>query len=241
MSAVAHGLESRGVATVVLAGVLPQVEKTRPPRALMTPFQLGRPLGEPGDAGYQLRVLLQALRLLERPDGPVILDHFDEDPPGWFDRPGWRPALAVPAWGALNGAADWAAALQAELGPVMTAWQGFQARNGRSTVGLAGQPPQDWPSFAASFLEGARPAVPLHPSPALALRFLADDLKALYGEAAQADGGRPAARQIDAWFWRGTVAGQLLVALRTQALNSEDKAFKTAGGRFLVPAPWVPQ
>jgi hypothetical protein len=130
VSAVAHGLESRGVATVVLAGVLPQVEKTRPPRALMTPFQLGRPLGEPGDAGYQLRVLLQALRLLERPDGPVILDHFDEDPPGWFDRPGWRPALAVPAWGALNGAADWAAALQAELGPVMTAWQGSKHATG---------------------------------------------------------------------------------------------------------------
>ena len=62
-----------------------------------------------------------------------------------------------------------------------------------------------------------------------------------HADVAQADGGRPAARQIDAWFWHGTVAGRLLVALRSQALNSDDKAFKTAGGRFLVPAPWVPQ
>ena len=240
MSAVAHGLESRGLATVVLAGVLPQVEKTRPPRALMTPFQLGRPVGEPGDVTHQLQVLRRALQLLDRPDGPVILDPIDEDPPGWFDQPGWQPAVAVPAWGPLHTAAEWAGALQAELGPVMAAWQDFKARHGRSTVGLAGQPPQAWPSFAASFLDGARPSVPPHASPALALRFLADDLKALYGEAAQADGSRPAARQIDAWFWRHTVAGQLLLALRSQALDSEDKAFKTVGSRFLVPAPWVP-
>ena len=40
-------LEERGLPTTVIALVLPQVEKTRPPRALMTPFMLGRPLGEP--------------------------------------------------------------------------------------------------------------------------------------------------------------------------------------------------
>jgi hypothetical protein len=39
----AHMLEERGLPTTVLALVLPQVEKTRPPRALMLPFMLGRP------------------------------------------------------------------------------------------------------------------------------------------------------------------------------------------------------
>ena len=77
-------------------------------------------------------------------------------------------------------------------------------------------------------------------TPALALRFLADDLKALYGEAVQADGGPPSARQIDWWFWRQTVAGQLLIALRALAMQSDNNALKTVGGRFFVPVPFVP-
>ena len=82
--------------------------------------------------------------------------------------------------------------------------------------------------------------MPLLDTPALALRFLADDLKALYGEAVQADGAPPSARQIDWWFWRSTVAGQLLIALRNVSLVSENNALKTVGGRFFVPVPFLP-
>src|ERR1700710_1291848 len=103
-------LEERGLPTTVLALVLPQVEKTRPPRAVMTPFMLGRPLGEPNDAPFQRRVLLQALRLLERTDGPVLLEHFPDDNPSWFDRPDWEPAVAPPRPAAPESAADWEAA-----------------------------------------------------------------------------------------------------------------------------------
>jgi hypothetical protein len=69
---------------------------------------------------------------------------------------------------------------------------------------------------------------------------LSDDIKALYGEAAQAEGSAPSARQIDTWFWRQTVAGQLLIALRAVAMASENNALKTVGGRFFVPAYWLP-
>ena len=239
MSAVAHGLESRGLPTAVVASVLPQVEKTRPPRALMTPFMLGRPLGEPGDPAFQQRVLRQALGLLTRTDGPVILDHFPDDNPSWFDRPGWVPSVVLPAPAAPVEATAWGEALQAELALVLPAWHRVQARFGRSTVGLAGQLPQQWPSFAAACLQGEAPTVPMHASTALALRFLADDLKALYGEAAQADGDVPSARQIDGWFWTRTLAGQLLRTLRAHALASDSASYQTAGGRFLVPAPWL--
>ncbi len=236
----AHMLEERGLATTVLALVLPQVEKTRPPRGLLVPFMLGRPLGEPNDVPFQRRVLLQALRLLERPDGPVLLEHFPDDNPSWFDRPHWTPAVAVPIPGAPEEAAEWEAAFRTELMAVLPAWERFKTRFGRTTVGLAGQPPATWPAFATAFLHGALPTVPLHDTPALALRFLADDLKALYGEAAQADGAPPSAQQIDGWFWRRTVAGQLLLALRGVALESENNALKTVGGRFFVPAPYLP-
>jgi hypothetical protein len=233
-------LEERGLPTTVLALVLPQVEKTRPPRAVMVPFMLGRPLGEPNDAPFQRRVLLQALRLLERTDGPVLLEHFPDDNPSWFDRPNWEPAVTLPPLSIPRGTAAWQAAFRAELAAVLPVWEQFKARFGRTTVGLAGQPPQAWPAFATSFLDGALPTVPSLDTPALALRFLADDLKALYGEAAQADGPPPSARQIDRWFWRQTVAGQLLIALRGISLESENNALKTVGGRFFVPVPYLP-
>ena len=74
---------------------------------------------------------------------------------------------------------------------------------------------------------------------ALALRFLCDDIKSFYGEAAQADGPAPSARQIDTWFWQKTVAGSLLNALRAMAVVSDNNAIKTVGGRFFVPVPWL--
>lgn len=233
-------LEERGLPTTVLALVQPQVEKTRPPRALMLPFMLGRPLGEPNDAPFQRRVLLQALRLLERDDGPVILEHFPDDNPSWFDRPGWTPAVALPPPTVPADTAEWEAAFRAELALVLPVWERFKGRFGRTTVGLAGQAPEAWPGFATAFLDGGLPTVPLHDTPALAIRFLADDIKAMYGEAAQADGGPPSARQIDWWFWRRTVAGQLLIALRAAAMVSPNNALKTVGGRFFVPVPFLP-
>jgi hypothetical protein len=233
-------LEERGLPTTVLALVLPQVAKTRPPRALMVPFMLGRPLGEPNDVPFQRRVLLQALHLLERSDGPVLLEHFPDDNSSWFDRPDWVPAVALPMPDVLQGATAWEAAFRTELSKVLPVWERFKARFGRTSVGLAGQPPEAWPSFATSFLHAALPTVPLHDTPALALRFMADDLKALYGEAVQTEGAPPSARQIDQWFWRRTVAGQLLIALRDASMMSENNALRTVGGRFFVPAPYLP-
>jgi hypothetical protein len=101
-------------------------------------------------------------------------------------------------------------------------------------------PPADWPGLAAELVAGGAPLVAGHATPALALRFLSDDVKALYGEAGQADGPAPASRQLDAWFWRETLAGRLLIALRSVAVSSDNNAIKTVGGRFVVPAPWLP-
>ena len=233
-------LEERGFSTVAIASVRPQAEKTRPPRALWTTSQLGRPLGEPGDASFQRRVLVAALGLLERTDGPVILDDFAEDPPGWRDTPDWRVPPPVEVTGPLETPDAWAKAFGTELSALMPRWQRAQTRFGRTTVGLSFQAPPAWPVFATRFLAGELPAVPELDTPALALRMLSDDIKALYGEAAQAEGSAPSAHQIDEWFWRQTVAGRLLIALRTAAMASENNALKTVGGRFFVPAYWLP-
>src|ERR1700689_3284479 len=233
-------LEERGFSTVAIASVRPQAEKTRPPRALWPPSQLGRPLGEPGDASFQRRVLLAALSLLERTDGPVILEDFNEDPPGWLDTPDWRAPLLPEANDPPDTPDAWAVAFGLELSALLPLWRTAQTRFGRTTVGLSFQAPTAWPEFAARFLAGELPAVPELDPPALALSMLSDDIKPLYGETAQAEGSAPSAHQIDTWFWRQTVAGRLLIALRAMAMASENNALKTVGGRFFVPAYWLP-
>lgn len=233
-------LEERGTPTVVLGLVRPHLEATRPPRALFLPFQLGRPLGEPEDAAFQHRVLARALGLLEREDGPVILEDWPEQAPNWADTPGWQPP-ALPGWAAPTTPQGWWTAFARELAALRPAWERAKARRGgRTIIGLAGQPPEAWAEFCAAILAGGLPTVPAHATTALAMRFLADDIKAFYSEAAQADGPAPSARQVDSWFWRGTAAGALLVALRAKALESDNNALKTVGGRFFVPVPWLP-
>lgn len=227
MSALAHKLEAKGIATVALALVRAQAEKTRPPRALWTSAPLGRPLGEPGDRDFQLRLLRHALKLLERTDGPVILEDFPEDPPSLTDAPGWMPPATT------------AATFAEELAEVMPLWLEARHRFGRTSVGLSLQSPEAWPGFVADVLAGGLPVVPGLDSCALSVRFLCDDIKAYYGEVAQAVGPPPSHMQVDTWFWRSTRAGAALRALRTAAMASGNNALKTVGGRFFVPAPWV--
>ncbi len=228
-------MEERGFATVALGLVRYQMEQVCPPRGLWTPFQLGRPLGEPEDASFQRRVLMDALHLLERADGPAILEDFPDDPPGWHDRPDWCPPISDTAEGG-----DLVRRFADEVEALQPAWKRARARHGRTTVGLCGQAPAEWAGCAEAVLAGALPVVPPHATTALAVRFMADDIKAFYSEAAQADGLAPASRQIDGWFWSRTAAGQLLVALRTAAMASPNNALRTVGGRFFVPVPFLP-
>ena len=233
-------IEERGIPTTVIGLVRPHMEKVQPPRGMWTPFQLGRPLGEPGDAWFQRRVVLQALKLLERTDGPVILEDFPYDAPNWSDRPGWYVPVALPTVKTPTGAADWAQALRAEMLALAPLFVKARERFGRTTVGVCGQQPEAWPEFLTAFLDGKLPAGPGPLSaPALALRFMIDDLKAYYTEAAQAVGDPPASRQLDHWFWRQTLAGALVRQLRTIGMASDNNGLKTVAGRFFVPAPWL--
>jgi hypothetical protein len=231
-------LEARGTPTTTIGLVRSHMEQTRPPRGLWVPFQLGRPLGEPEDAASQRRVLLQALGLLEREDGPVILEDFPDDPPNWTDTAGWVPPI-LPAPPVPTDPAGWAEAFASELASLEPAWTAARARYGRTTVSLSAQEPSEWPGFAARVLAGELPTVAAHATTALAVRFLCDDVKAMYGEAAQAVGAAPSSWQIDTWFWRGTLGGRLLIELRSAAMQSENNALKTVGGRFFVPGQWL--
>ena len=91
MGALGHYLEEEGIATVAISLIRPQTENTKPPRALWVPFELGRPFGPPSDPRFQKRAILDALRMLERETGPVIIEDFPDDDPRAQPDPGWHP------------------------------------------------------------------------------------------------------------------------------------------------------
>jgi hypothetical protein len=227
VSALGHYLEEEGIATVAISLIRPQTENTKPPRALWVPFELGRPFGPPGDPGFQRRVVLSALRLLERHDGPVLLEDFPDDDPRAQPDPRWR-SPSIPASAAQE--------LEHEVEALRPAHERWLARNGRTMIGLSGMSMPEIARYIGAWLTGPPPASPRDGfSPILALRFAVDDLKAYYLEAAAAD-GKPSSRQLGDWLWTDTAAGRAIIALRALGLASDDDRLKAVLGNFMVPA-----
>ena len=164
MGGLAHYLEEEGLATTQISLIRPQTENTRPPRALWVPFELGRPLGAPNDAAFQTKVLRAALALLERTDGPIILDDFPEDAPasgkaendeGWF-----CPINLPPPPADLEAGGGFKAAIEAEVGG-LTTWYDIALRErGRTTMGLSGMTISEITNFVCAFLDGQVPDNP---------------------------------------------------------------------------------
>ena len=156
MSALGHYLEEEGIATVAISLIRPQTEKTKPPRALWVPFELGRSFGPPGDPTFQKRVILDALQLLEREQGPVVIADFPDDDPRARPDIAWHPPVlpAVPG-GASNDVL--AARLEAEIERLREAHQRWIAQHGRTTVGLSGLSMTDCGRYVADWLRGEAP------------------------------------------------------------------------------------
>jgi hypothetical protein len=229
VSALGHFIEEEGIATVAIALIRPQAERTRPPRALWVPFELGRPFGPPGNPAFQKSVLVRALRLLEAKTGPVLLADFPDDDPREAPDPDWRP----PPTPAAND-------IDAEISALAPAHSRSCAVRGRTTVGLSGLTPAAAAAYVAAWLRGSAPASPVAElSPALCLRFAIDDLKAYVLEAAIADGRRPSSRQLGDWLWNETATGAAIRELRRRLLTDEDERAKLIAGMFLIPASRV--
>jgi len=238
VSALGHYLEEEGIATVAISLIRPQTENTKPPRALWVPFELGRPFGPPGDPLFQKRVLLAALRLLERASGPVIIEDFPEDDPRAQPEPGWHPP-AVPAASGDASAEALAARLESEIPLLRGAHERWLARHGRTAIGLSALGIADCGRYVANWVRGKAPASPREGfSAPLMLRFAVDDVKAYYLEAGAGE-AKPSSRQLGDWFWNETAAGAAIHALRTACLASDDERLKLIAGNFMVPAARV--
>ena len=74
MSTLAHVFEAAGIATITIGSIREQLYNSAPPRGLFCNFPLGRPLGVPGNAEFQHRVLAQAFDMLNY-ELPTVEDY----------------------------------------------------------------------------------------------------------------------------------------------------------------------
>ena len=201
-------------------------------------FDLGRPLGVPNNAGFQKRVLLSALKLLEEASGPVLRD-FPEDAPA--DREAdviWAcPVNLARKKIDLNNADALRAAFKKESVELRSWYDLALKKNQRTTVGVSGFEINQVVEFIGAFID----SVPANPrqdiSLPFSLNFAVDDLKAYYYEAAAAQPGSasPTAEELDNWFWGQTVAAKVLFAIKDRCLQKEDKMMQLLGKILLIP------
>ena len=193
----------------------------KPPRALWVPFELGRPLGAPGDADFQGNVLREALSLLERDDTPLLED-FERDTPA-SEGETWACPVQIPSPAPKTDAEALRDSVLNEI-HMLHPWydEGRKAR-GRTAFGVSGKSVEAVEAIAATLAEAAsgvevEPEGFMQPMPVL-LKYMADDMKTFYYEAAAArPGATPSAADLNDWFFRETQFGSdLLYQLAEQA------------------------
>jgi hypothetical protein len=236
VSALAHYFEQEGLATVAIVLIREHAERIKPPRALWVPFELGRPLGAPGDAAFQHEVIRAALALLDSPFGPVLADFPKEAPAdlemqpseGWAcpvdftnEPPSLAPVLAEQVKAEIASLAPWR--------------EKAVARRGRSMLGISGMTVEEIVDFLLHLVDGT-PHNEKN-SEALCLRFKAatDDLTGYYMEAAWARPGIPKRDQILNWLWGETALGKFLLTVCKHAAQSNDKMIVAFARNMIVP------
>ena len=230
-----HFLEAAGVPTTGISLVREHTAALRAPRFLWVPFPLGRPFGAPGARDFQRRVLHRALALLERRDGPVVLEDFEEDAPATRDDAGeaWScPVdLAPPDTASM---ADPVAAVRAELERLARWHAQYVAKRGRAAP--PNGPPRDaFLSHMQVLLDGKDPGevngLPLHEW----VRLGCDDLRTWCLEAAQGQPGQATPQELQDWFWRETAAARLIGAAAEVLRHSENPLARALAARAMVP------
>ena len=237
MGGLAHYIERAGIATTQISLVRLHTEKMRPPRALWVPFELGRPLGVPGDADFQKRVLRASLNLFNAKQGPVLEDYAEDAPrvensddgascPINFARPQTE----------LEGSEAVAANLREEIGRLQPWYDRYMKEHARTSVGVSALAIDDIINVLAAMFDAELPASPIADlSLGESLRLVVDDLKAFYNEAMLAQPGASPNDALVRWFWDETAAGSILLELKDRCLASDDEELKLFGSVFLVP------
>ncbi|MEM7080874.1 MAG: hypothetical protein AAF513_19830 [Pseudomonadota bacterium] len=180
----------------------------RPPRALWVSFPLGRPLGVPGDAAFQHRVIAAGLSLLQAPSGPVLEDHTEDMPPGWV---GNETGSACPVEFAQPARVpdSWTGRLSAELQQLVPWYELSLRRRDRTTFGLAGLEMRQIVHHLGRLLDGSDTEV----GDLRSFKYMLEDAKAYYTEALTARPGVHPPDAVAQWLYKDSCLGQGIVTL----------------------------
>lgn len=216
------------MATIVLGSIREQLLNTAPPRGLFCDFPLGRPLGKPGDAAFQHRVLAHGFSLLERnrqtvEDFPERVTDQDSETLVCSLPPRYDPDA--------HPAVDEARGLRA-------AYDRAVARHGNRVAAGRTVGPDDIPAALEAFIRIAQ-GTPWKDAriPGIPAR-VAQDIRGYYETAALAISDHtPAAWAGMRWYRDLTKAGEVI--------RSAQLAMKNAGVRrdlwaFLLPLDSIP-
>ena len=241
MGAASHFLEDEGIATTGISLVRVNTEQMQLPRFLWVPFELGRPFGAPNEPDFQRRVLRSALELLERSDGPVILEDFPDDAPTAEDAgPGWTCPVSFHA--PAEDEPELVREVLAELRRLAPWHEVYVAQRGRSAAAASDLEHEQIVRGLGELAEGID-----HPSVSTDLplqewvRLGCDDLRTWYMEAGQGQPGQASSLELRDWFWQQTAFARLIGAAAMPLVQSEDAALRMFGLRVMVPRVYMDQ
>jgi hypothetical protein len=197
-------------------------------------------LGAPNHAAFQKSVLMSLLSLLERSDGPSVLEDFPEDAPEADED---VEVLSCPV---RFDDQDADASDSDPLRPnfireiqAMRPWYDMALKKrGRTTLGGSGIDLDSLGDFIYSFIKGAEPDnLRKDIDPSVTLKLAVEDLKGLYIEAVTAQPGQEglSSKALKDWFWNKTTAGDVLLELVKTCSQSENEGLKMMGTHFLAP------
>lgn len=206
----------------MLIGLVPQhVESIRPPRALLVPYELGRPLGEPGNPGAQAKVLRAALQLLDEPGPPPLMRALtapaSESIPGAAENEVWSCPVSFPE----PADAGLPARVSQEVSLLMPWFERARALRQHTVTGVSGLAPEAAAAWLGSLLDAESVDSPVDTeSAAMTFKLAIEDMKAFYLEAATAQPGGSSS-QLAQWLWQQTALGELLFELRDKFKDYE--------------------
>jgi hypothetical protein len=216
-------------------------ERMQLPRFLWVPFELGRPFGAPNEPDFQRRVLRAALALLERDDGPVILEDFpDEAPIASTPAGAWSCPVSFHA--PTDNEPDLVRETLAEIVRLAPWHEVYVTQRGQTAPPACGL---TWHQIirALGALAGGSddPEVPSDLPLVEWVRLGCDDLRTWYMEAAQGQPGRAHSSELQEWFWRETAFARLIASAAMSFVRSADGGRQIFGRRAMVPRVYMPQ
>jgi hypothetical protein len=242
VGALAHYLESEGIPTTQISLIREHTAIIKPPRALWVSFELGRPLGLPDDPAFQRRVLLAALELFNAKAGPILAD-FPEDIPEKTDSLPEdmfaQTACPVNFTVSTQGQTDTEkllSTLKREVAELRSWYDLSLEKRGYSAVAYF--TPETATQLLSDFVLNMSLQLPENiSSPAVALRFATQDLKAFYFESvlSRPDLTLPNTAEFNHWFWGKTTAGKVLKLVKETCLTSNNEQLRMTGSLLLVP------